>query len=399
MFLLSQWNSQYKSILVNYYFDFKNGFGSGRVMSLYLDIDGEAGEVGPALVEAGGDGEAVWDGAGLLVLHWVSATPVQAVAGHSALVTAVTVVATVTGALHHRVELGQTFCNFILNNAIVNLLQSKYWLWMLNLESDKQWQAQDTATINCIILIVWMEIMTQFQSINNKHTWSGHHQVVVQGEAAYVDTPGRHVVVPAALRHVDHGGGRGGHLEVHGDHGVSEAVVGVAVVRPRVIHVYLHDLHVEEEDGGVLLVWPGGDINLVGNIGHGVLQLLVCEYGQVRRRPGIHLTRDHGGVSDKSRSWPGLDGGDDGWSTCYRYLPAGDHWSSVSVICVAGHVLHVTCHVVNVGDHVTCHLGPQRMTIEIEGHMRRWSPHGDTQHLHAAALQHLVDGVDGWGLK
>ena len=99
-----------------------------------------------------------------------------------------------------------------------------------------------------------MEIMTQFQSINNKHTWSGHHQVVVQGEAADVDTPGRHVVVPAALRHVDHGGGRGGHLEVHGDHGVSEAVVGVAVVRPRVIHVYLHDLHVEEEDGGVLLV-------------------------------------------------------------------------------------------------------------------------------------------------
>ena len=59
MFLLSQWNSQYKSILVNYYFDFKNGFGSGRVMSLYLDIDGEAGEVGPALVKAGGDGEAV----------------------------------------------------------------------------------------------------------------------------------------------------------------------------------------------------------------------------------------------------------------------------------------------------------------------------------------------------
>ena len=44
-------------------------------------------------------------------------------------------------------------------------------------------------------------------------------------------------------------------------------------------------------------------------------------------------------------------------------------------------MLHVPGDIVDVGDHVPGHLGPQGVTIEIQGHVGGRGAHGNTQHL------------------
>ena len=62
-------------------------------------------------------------------------------------------------------------------------------------------------------------------------------------------------------------------------------------------------------------------------------------------------------------------------------LAAGDHWGAVTIVSVAGDVLHVPGDIVDVGDHVPGHLRPQGVTIEVEGHVGGRGAHGNTQHL------------------
>ena len=87
------------------------------------------------------------------------------------------------------------------------------------------------------------------------------------------------------------------------------------------------------------------------------------------------------------------------WSSADHDLPARDHGSTIPIVSVAGHVLHVPGHVEDVGDHVPGHISAERMTIEIDRDMRSGSSHGNTQNLHITSLQHLINGVDGRSLE
>ena len=88
-------------------------------------------------------------------------------------------------------------------------------------------------------------------------------------------------------------------------------------------------------------------------------------------------------------------GGEDGGLPGDGDLAAGYHGRAVPVIGVAADVLHAAAHVVDVGHHVPGHLGPQRVPVEVEGDVGGRRAHRDTQHLHAAPLQHPRDRVDG----
>ena len=301
-----------------------------------LEVPGDPGETLLAGVEAGDDGLAVLHGTDLGVLHRLAPAPVQTACRDSSSGAAVPVVRAVTPAFHHGLEVCETLR-------------------------------------------------------------PADQKVEVDTEAADVQTAGRDVLLAAALSDVQNWWRPLHHSQTDGLAHRPQTVVGVTVESPTVAQSHLLDLHGQCEHGGVVLLAPGVQQDPLPVRGEALLHPDVSEHGEVGGRPAVHLAGEDGGVPQQHG--PGLTSRHDGRSSGDRDLPAGDHRGPVAVVSVAGDVLHVPGDVVYVGHHVSRHVSPQRLAIEVESHVGRWRPHGDTEDRHGAALCHHVNGVDGRGLE
>jgi len=75
------------------------------------------------------------------------------------------------------------------------------------------------------------------------------------------------------------------------------------------------------------------------------------------------------------------------------------HRSTITIVSIAGNLVHVSGNIVDNSDHVSSCLLAHQSSWYVQWDCRHWRSHGNAQDGHAAAFHYQIDGVDCGRLK